>query len=249
MDQPRGNTQYMRVIPSRGSGQPQRIVGNVVSGGGGNSGGSSGGPNRVHRIITSNSQHVYRQASDGVNSGQSSNVVYRAVPRSEAGVGRLVQQRTEGGGTKNIIVRPQNIGGRPVTRVIQSGNNPQVIVRSSNDPSQRQGVIRGNVITHIQANQLDGDFTDDDITDDSDESEQSEHGDQTPAVEEDPLGSGDDIDDGNDSETFETDNVVVCQFDKIQRVRSKWRFQLKDGIMSLKGKDHVFQKANGDAEW
>jgi len=136
-----------------------------------------------------------------------------------------------------------------VTRVIQSGNNPQVIVRSSNDPSQRQGVIRGNVITHIQANQLDGDFTDDDITDDSDESEQSEHGDQTPAVEEDPLGSGDDIDDGNDSETFETDNVVVCQFDKIQRVRSKWRFQLKDGIMSLKGKDHVFQKANGDAEW
>ena len=37
-------------------------------------------------------------------------------------------------------------------RVIQSGNNPQVIVRSSSD--QRQGVIRGNVITHIQSNQV-----------------------------------------------------------------------------------------------
>jgi len=42
---------------------------------------------------------------------------------------------------------------------------------------------------------------------------------------------------------------VVCQFDKIQRVRNKWRFHLKDGIMSLNGKDFVFQKATGDGEW
>lgn len=55
--------------------------------------------------------------------------------------------------------------------------------------------------------QLDGDFTDSD-EDDSDESEPSEHEEQTPAVEEDPLGSGDDIDDGNDSETFETGNTI-----------------------------------------
>ena len=45
------------------------------------------------------------------------------------------------------------------------------------------------------------------------------------------------------------ENVVVCQFDKIQRVRNKWRFHLKDGIMSLNGKDFVFQKATGDGEW
>ena len=36
--------------------------------------------------------------------------------------------------------------------------------------------------------------------------------------------------------------MVVCQFDKIQRVRTKWRFSLKDGIMNLDGKDYVFQK-------
>lgn len=54
---------------------------------------------------------------------------------------------------------------------------------------------------------MDGDFTDSD-EDDSDESEPSEHEEQTPAVEEDPLGSGDDIDDGNDSETFETGNTI-----------------------------------------
>ena len=45
------------------------------------------------------------------------------------------------------------------------------------------------------------------------------------------------------------DNMIVCQFDKIQRVRNKWRFYLKDGIMHLNGKDYVFQKATGDGEW
>ena len=45
------------------------------------------------------------------------------------------------------------------------------------------------------------------------------------------------------------DNVVICQFDKIQRVRNKWRFNLKDGIMNLNGKDYVFQRASGESDW
>ena len=67
--------------------------------------------------------------------------------------------------------------------------------------------------------------------------------------------------------------MVVCQYDKITRARNKWKFHLKvlltqltliqcvlitsmkfkilpqDGIMNLNGKDYVFQRANGDAEW
>jgi transcription initiation factor TFIIA large subunit len=43
--------------------------------------------------------------------------------------------------------------------------------------------------------------------------------------------------------------VVVCQFDKITRARNKWKFQLKDGIMNLNGRDYVFQRATGEAEW
>jgi transcription initiation factor TFIIA large subunit len=38
----------------------------------------------------------------------------------------------------------------------------------------------------------------------------------------------------------------ICQ---INRSRNKWKFYLKDGIMSIGGKDYVFQKSNGDAEW
>lgn len=36
---------------------------------------------------------------------------------------------------------------------------------------------------------------------------------------------------------------------QITRTRNKWKFYFKDGIMNLGGKDYVFQKSNGDAEW
>jgi transcription initiation factor TFIIA large subunit len=48
---------------------------------------------------------------------------------------------------------------------------------------------------------------------------------------------------------FETDNQIVCQYDKIQRVKNRWRFCLKDGIMHLHGRDFVFQKATGEGDW
>ena len=36
-----------------------------------------------------------------------------------------------------------------------------------------------------------------------------------------PLGSGDDISDEDASDLFETDNVIVCQYDKITRTRNR----------------------------
>ncbi len=89
----------------------------------------------------------------------------------------------------------------------------------------------------------DSDDDDDDDIDGEDEDAEGE------GAEDDPLGSGDDISDGDPSDLFNTENVVVCQYDKIQRVRNKWKFHLKDGIMNLNGKDYVFQKATGEAEW
>lgn len=90
-------------------------------------------------------------------------------------------------------------------------------------------------------------------------------------AEEEPLNSEDDVTDEDNADLFETDNVVVCQYDKvfilliliilqfdlktfinfeqINRSRNKWKFYLKDGIINLGGKDYVFQKSNGDAEW
>uniref|UniRef100_T1ITQ5 Transcription initiation factor IIA subunit 1 n=1 Tax=Strigamia maritima TaxID=126957 RepID=T1ITQ5_STRMM len=72
---------------------------------------------------------------------------------------------------------------------------------------------------------------------------------QQVQLQNEPLNSEDDVSDEDPSELFDTDNVIVCQYDKITRSRNKWKFHLKDGIMNLQGKDFVFQRASGDAEW
>ncbi|KAF0288259.1 Transcription initiation factor IIA subunit 1 [Amphibalanus amphitrite] len=64
-----------------------------------------------------------------------------------------------------------------------------------------------------------------------------------------PLNSEDDVSDHEPADLQETFNVMVCQYDKITRSRNRWKFHLKDGIMNLDGKDYIFQKAGGDAEW
>ncbi|KFO18460.1 TFIIA-alpha and beta-like factor isoform X2 [Fukomys damarensis] len=72
---------------------------------------------------------------------------------------------------------------------------------------------------------------------------------QLDIVEEDPLNSEDDVSEQDVPDLFDTDNVIVCQYDKIHRNKNKWKFYLKDGIMCFEGRDYVFAKAIGDAEW
>lgn len=43
--------------------------------------------------------------------------------------------------------------------------------------------------------------------------------------------------------------LIFFFFHQIHRSKNKWKFYLKDGVMSFEGKDHVFAKAIGDAEW
>nr|XP_033793645.1 TFIIA-alpha and beta-like factor isoform X2 [Geotrypetes seraphini] len=88
---------------------------------------------------------------------------------------------------------------------------------------------------------------------DSDEDSSSNSSDdedhQIDVIEEDPLNSGDDVSEQEVPDLFDTDNVIVCQYDKIHRSKNKWKFYLKDGVMSFGGKDYVFSKAIGEAEW
>uniref|UniRef100_A0A8C0HJ39 Ral transcription factor IIA subunit 1 like n=1 Tax=Chelonoidis abingdonii TaxID=106734 RepID=A0A8C0HJ39_CHEAB len=72
---------------------------------------------------------------------------------------------------------------------------------------------------------------------------------QIDIIEEDPLNSSDDVSEQDTPDLFDTDNVIVCQYDKIHRSKNKWKFYLKDGVMCFGGKDYVFAKAIGDAEW
>ena len=120
-------------------------------------------------------------------------------------------------------------------------------------PAQRQAALSAQLGgQHVI--QLDGtkdsssDEDDDDDDDDDDNADDKEAEDNL--VESDPLNSDDDVSEEDLSELC--DNIVVCQYDKIERMKSrrrKWRYQLKDGIMNLNGKDYVFQEATGVANW
>lgn len=81
--------------------------------------------------------------------------------------------------------------------------------------------------------------------DDDDDEDGTEEGKEDPN----PLCSDDDVSDDEPAELFDTENVVVCQYDKISRTKNKWRFVLKSGVMHLEGRDYVFSKAAGDADW
>jgi len=91
---------------------------------------------------------------------------------------------------------------------------------------------------------------DDQFNKDDDEEDDDNHSLPGDDANDEPLNSADDVSDEEDMQkTFDTDNVVVCQYDKITRVRNKWKFSLKDGIMCLNNKDYVFLKATGEGEW
>ncbi|KAL3900956.1 MAG: hypothetical protein SGCHY_000967 [Lobulomycetales sp.] len=82
-----------------------------------------------------------------------------------------------------------------------------------------------------------GDDDDDDDPDDEDGDDNS-------------LGSDlDDSDQDDDDDEQECDHLILCQYEKVTRVKNKWKCTLKDGIINLNGKDFLFSKLNGELHW
>lgn len=63
------------------------------------------------------------------------------------------------------------------------------------------------------------------------------------------LNSDDDITDEDADETMDTENVILCQYEKVVRRGNKWRFSFKNGVMKVNGIDYVFARMYGSAEW
>ncbi|XP_076022022.1 TFIIA-alpha and beta-like factor [Genypterus blacodes] len=137
-----------------------------------------------------------------------------------------------------------------------SYNNPSAIIQldgaaDSSDHEEEEGAaLEENdflgLISAEAMKALDGSSDGNSITSSSD----GEGADELVHVEdEDPLNSGDDVIEQDIPDLFDTDNVIVCQYDKIHRSKNRWKFHLKDGVMCYGGRDYVFSKAVGEAEW
>ncbi|XP_029377650.1 TFIIA-alpha and beta-like factor [Echeneis naucrates] len=107
------------------------------------------------------------------------------------------------------------------------------------------GIINAEAIKAMQEG--DGSSDGNSISSSSSDSERANE--LADAEEEDPLNSGDDVIEQDIPDLFDTDNVIVCQYDKIHRSKNRWKFHLKDGVMCYAGRDYVFSKAVGEAEW
>ena len=64
-----------------------------------------------------------------------------------------------------------------------------------------------------------------------------------------------DLDDEVESDREDDDvgqdegQIMLCLYDKVQRIKNKWKSTLKEGIANINGRDYVFQKATGESEW
>ncbi|KAL5335331.1 transcription factor IIA, alpha/beta subunit [Aspergillus crustosus] len=64
-----------------------------------------------------------------------------------------------------------------------------------------------------------------------------------------------DLDDPDDLVAEDADDddavgqVMLCTYDKVQRVKNKWKCTLKDGILTTGGREYVFHKGQGEFEW
>ncbi|KAL1201989.1 hypothetical protein V5N11_014941 [Cardamine amara subsp. amara] len=59
----------------------------------------------------------------------------------------------------------------------------------------------------------------------------------------------DELDDLESGEDMNTQHLVLAQFDKVTRTKSRWKCTLKDGIMHINDKDILFNKAAGEFDF
>jgi transcription initiation factor TFIIA large subunit len=82
--------------------------------------------------------------------------------------------------------------------------------------------------------QMDGEAADDEEDEDAINSDLDDPEDETNQI-------NDDDDDNGDT--------ILCTYDKVQRVKNKWKCTLKDGVLNANGKEWLFHKGNGEFEW
>ncbi|KAI0539799.1 transcription factor IIA, alpha/beta subunit [Xylaria digitata] len=85
------------------------------------------------------------------------------------------------------------------------------------------------------------DGPDDDIKGEDDDEDDED------AINSDLDDPDDNVEENEDDE--EGGQIMLCMYDKVQRVKNKWKCVLKDGVLNVNGKDYVFHKATGEYEW
>ncbi|KAK6338904.1 transcription factor IIA subunit alpha [Orbilia brochopaga] len=76
-----------------------------------------------------------------------------------------------------------------------------------------------------------------------------------PEMDDDEDAINSDLDDSDEEQPDDDDDgegipqIMLCMYDKVQRTKNKWKCVLRHGVLTVNGKEYVFQKATGEYEW
>uniref|UniRef100_A0A5B7A6R8 Transcription initiation factor IIA large subunit n=1 Tax=Davidia involucrata TaxID=16924 RepID=A0A5B7A6R8_DAVIN len=157
---------------------------------------------------------------------------------------------SQGSNTQHAVVTAANremlaLGARLSSRIPQlDGPIPDPYEDELSTPNiyNYQGVVNEdyNIVNTPAPNDLQAGtpavVTQNDVGDDDDDEPLNENDD-------------DDLDDVDQGEDLNTHHLVLAQFDKVTRTKSRWKCTLKDGIMHINNKDILFNKATGEFDF
>ncbi|EKG13923.1 Transcription factor IIA alpha/beta subunit [Macrophomina phaseolina MS6] len=169
---------------------------------------------------------VYASQTDGAGDAESEWRSFVTARRSEADGARVHADGT----LRAQLEQKMN--------VIESGLLQPIEELPSSKSKMRRAVGASSAMSGSTIPQLDGELgADDEKEENDDEAINSDLDDS----DEEQIQEGDD--EGPQGDT------MICTYDKVQRVKNKWKCTLKDGVLSTGGKDYLFHKAQGEFEW
>ncbi|KAM7206793.1 Transcription factor IIA, alpha/beta subunit [Rhypophila sp. PSN 637] len=101
--------------------------------------------------------------------------------------------------------------------------------------TRHRGIAGKKNPASTQVDGIDDDIKDEDLDDED-------------AINSDLDDSDDDREEDDDDEES-SGHMMLCMYDKVQRVKNKWKCTMKDGVMTVSGKEYVFHKGTGEFEW
>lgn len=152
---------------------------------------------------------------------------------SPANDGAPVKLKTEPGLSQNV--NEDNVLGIQVPRINQTDGTFEMEIYTSEPTKLLKRLQKNNKKKLVQ---FDGAFDDDEDSDLDDSNDLDSD-----------INSELDDDDPEDQDDDQEGQIALCLYDKVQRIKSKWKCSLKEGIANINGKDYVFNKATGECEW
>ncbi|KAI1870882.1 hypothetical protein JX265_005922 [Neoarthrinium moseri] len=193
-------------------------------------------------------QQQYRQQQQQQQQQQTGGGMQQRVPQPPQHIQKPAASQFDGAAEEGILVRQESNGqttelGRvEIDRMLHAQLEARAKAMEGGGlmvPLQR--AKKANPVSYHRTEDASGsgrfDGPDDDVKSEVDED----------AINSDLDDSDDNVDD--DDEDDDGGQIMLCMYDKVQRVKNKWKCVLKDGVLSVNGRDYVFHKASGEYEW